>query len=88
MEILSIGNFCNEAVSLALNTTGSFINSQEEIRDALIRNQVIEGSYAFTTMLDESNVFLARDNLGSRNLFYFPGIPFTSLLPSSEPSSN
>lgn len=71
MKIISIGNRTNEGVSLAINNFGSFVTSPKEISKALIFNQILEGSYASTTILDESSAFLTRDNLGSRKLFYF-----------------
>ena len=75
MKIISIGNRSNEGVSLAIDNFGSFITSPEEISKALIFNQILEGSYAFATILDESSAFLTRDNLGSRKLFYFHDVP-------------
>ncbi len=71
MKLIYTGNNLESLIDLAVTESGEFINSKKEIYNFLINKENLSGSYAFALILKNDQVFLTRDKIGARKLFYF-----------------
>ena len=72
MKLIYIGNNFDSLNDLAITESGKFINSKKEIYNFLMnKKENLEGSYAFALILKNDQIFLTRDKIGTRKLFYF-----------------
>ena len=83
MKLIHITNNLEHLIDIAITELGEFINSKKEIYKFLINQENLNGSYAFALNLKEGQIFLARDNIGARKLFYFHDINNSSLYVSN-----
>ncbi len=70
MKLINIGSNLECLIDLAITETGEFINSKKKIYDFLIKKENLSGSYAFALPLKNDQIFLTRDKIGARKLFY------------------
>jgi asparagine synthetase B (glutamine-hydrolysing) len=71
MKLIYIGNNLKNLLDLAVTESGEFINSKKKIYNFLINKKNLNGSYAFALILKNDQIFLTRDKIGARKLFYF-----------------
>ena len=70
MKIVNVGRNEPDRLSIAVAEDNHFIISEKEIADALMHNHPLEGTYSLAILVDKDRAILARDNLGTRKLFY------------------
>ena len=71
MKLVCVGINLNSLMDLAVTESGEFINSRKEIYNFLMNKENLNGSYAFALILKNDQIFLTRDKIGARKLFYF-----------------
>ena len=71
MKLNYIGNNLECLIDIAVTKSGEFINSKEKICEFLKKKEDLNGSYAFAIILENDQIFLTRDKIGARKLFYF-----------------
>ena len=71
MKLNYIGNNLECLIDIAVTESGEFINSKEKICEFLKKKEDLNGSYAFAIILENDQIFLTRDKIGARKLFYF-----------------
>ena len=71
MKIVNIGKNQNYLINIALTESGKFIYSKKKICSLLKNQENLNGSYAFAIALKKNQIFLTRDKIGTRKLFYY-----------------
>lgn len=71
MKLIYIGDNIKSLMNIAVTESGEFINSEKEIFNFLMNKENLNGSYAFALILKNDQIFLTRDKIGTRKLFYF-----------------
>lgn len=71
MKLINLINNIESFIDIAVTDSGEFINSKKEIFNCLKNKENLNGSYAFALISKNDQIFLTRDKLGTRKLFYF-----------------
>ena len=71
MKLKNIDSNLEKLIDIAVTESGEFINSKKEICELLKKKENLNGSYAFALPVKNHQIFLTRDNIGARKLFYF-----------------
>lgn len=71
MKLINIDNNLDRLIDIAVTESGEFINKKKKIYDFLKKKENLGGSYAFALSLKNDQIFLTRDKIGTRKLFYF-----------------